>query len=433
MASITQKRQDAAKLYQELEGLQGKIESGEATEAQANDALQKVNEVKAIQAEIDRFEEVAALTAKGREIPRDVPLPADGPNAADREAKGRTVRTTPGEMFVTSQAYQEAKQMGGSGFSRYATIGNGFGRPVQLSGKAAADFIERKAAAALPVNGVDGIIPFSRDPELVRQEGEEILNLATVFNQLSTETDTVHYVSYIFEDRGAVVTGRGQTKPYLNFKSQPNTVPVVNLPVLSKITEQDLADSARLAGLINTEMALDIRQAKEFDLLWGPGGSGNTTGLFAAGIPEFDRAQSGDTLIDTIRRMRTNVRKRKVMATTLMITPEDWEDVELTKSSDDEHYIWAVITTPQGPRIWGLNVVEVDSLENAATGERRMVVANPTMGASIYTRSATQLAVGYVDDDFEKNLRTLRAEERYAFAVKRPFAFEYAVTAAEES
>ena len=36
-----------------------------------------------------------------------------------------------------------------------------------------------------------------------------------------------------------------------------------------------------------------------------------------------------------------------------------------------------------------------------------------------------RLAVGFVDDDFSRNLRTLRAEERLALAVKRAYAAEY--------
>jgi hypothetical protein len=41
-----------------------------------------------------------------------------------------------------------------------------------------------------------------------------------------------------------------------------------------------------------------------------------------------------------------------------------------------------------------------------------------------------RLAIGFVDDDFARNLRTLRAEERVALAVKRPWAFTYATTEA---
>ena len=153
-------------------------------------------------------------------------------------------------------------------------------------------------------------------------------------------------------------------------------------------------------------------------------------GLFAAanGIPEFDRAETGDTTIDTIRKMRTDLRKRRVTPSFVAIDPVDWEEVELTKGTDT-HYIWGLITDLRGPRIWSMRVVESDAMTNIETGERRILLGDGVRGATLYDRNQVQLAVGFVDDDFARNLRTLRAEERLALAVKRAFAFEYVVTA----
>jgi HK97 family phage major capsid protein len=78
-------------------------------------------------------------------------------------------------------------------------------------------------------------------------------------------------------------------------------------------------------------------------------------------------------------------------------------------------------------------VVESDAMTNAETNERRILVGDGVRGATIYDRTSIQLAVGFMDDDFGRNLRTLRAEERLALAVKRSFAFEYAITASPES
>lgn len=89
-----------------------------------------------------------------------------------------------------------------------------------------------------------------------------------------------------------------------------------------------------------------------------------------------------------------------------------------------------MITDLRGPRIWSLRVVESDAMTNETTGERRVLVGDGVRGATVYDRHDVRLAVGYVDDDFARNLRTLRAEERIALALKRDWAFEYSVTQA---
>jgi hypothetical protein len=111
----------------------------------------------------------------------------------------------------------------------------------------------------------------------------------------------------------------------------------------------------------------------------------------------------------------------------------DWESIELTKSDADEHYIWAIVTDARGPRIWSQRVIESDAMTNPDTGERRILMGDFIRGTTLYDRHDVRLAVGFVDDDFARNLRTLRAEERIALAVKRPFAFEWFQTGAPYS
>jgi HK97 family phage major capsid protein len=117
-----------------------------------------------------------------------------------------------------------------------------------------------------------------------------------------------------------------------------------------------------------------------------------------------------------------------VQPTFVAIDPVDWEEVELAKGTDT-HYLWGLISDLRGPRIWSLRVVESDAMTHLATEERRVLMGDGVRGATVYDRQQVQLAVGYVDDDFARNLRTLRGEERLALAIKRPWSFEYFVTA----
>jgi HK97 family phage major capsid protein len=47
------------------------------------------------------------------------------------------------------------------------------------------------------------------------------------------------------------------------------------------------------------------------------------------------------------------------------------------------------------------------------------------MAAVLYSRSGAVIEMGYVNDDFTKNLVTIRAEERLGLGVERPSAILY--------
>ena len=96
----------------------------------------------------------------------------------------------------------------------------------------------------------------------------------------------------------------------------------------------------------------------------------------------------------------------------------DWADIELTKTTDGA-YLFA---NPQGnvdSRMWGLPVVATPAM---TAGD--FLVGAFKMGATVYDRMAVEVLISTENvDDFEKNLATMRAEERVAIAVKRPQAF----------
>lgn len=432
-AHIRAMEKDLKSLLTELEQGQVEMAGGDITQERGEELEQKAMEAEELQDKINRYNKIAGVTKTLRQVDR-VTLPGESENIGRK-----TLYTTAGHLFVASPEFAAFKKNGGmTGFSGKVGVGtNRLGKKaIRLLGEAAVEF-EKKAfdPSQLPVLGTDAIIAVDRDPEIVRYEDPEILTIRDVLNVTPTTSDAVKYVRHTATTRAAASqASRGAAKNYLKVTFDSITVPVQTIAVLSKVTEQDVSDSPRLVSYINGEMSLDVRVEEERQLVWGDGTNGTLVGLFddSVGMPEFTRAEAGDTVIDTIRKMRTDLRKRRQNPTFVLIDPVDWEEVELTKGTDT-HYIWGLVTDLRGPRIWSLRVVESDAMTNLETDERRIVVGDGVRGATIYDREAIQLAVGFVNDDFERNLRTLRAEERIALAVKRPFAFEFAITEAPTS
>lgn len=428
-ANIRKMEADAKAIIVELQQGQTEMAAGPVSQERGEELEEKAKELQELQGNIKRYNNIAGIVRSATALER-VTLPGE-----EESISRKTLFTTPGHLFVMSDEYREVKGRRGSGiFSNPVNVGRRLGKKLRLTGEKALAF-EKKAfdAGDLSDLGTDAIISIERDPEIVRHEEPEILSIRDVLNTTTTGSDTIKYVKHTVTERAAATVAKAGLKPFLRIEFDTAQVNVETIAVLSKVTEQDVQDAPRLVSIINDEMTHDVKVQEERQIAWGSGVN-ELLGLFGAtsGISEFNRADVGDTLIDTIRRMRTDLRKVRVRPNFVAIDPIDWEEIELAKGTD-ERYIWGLIQTLRGPQIWSLTVVESDAMTNPETGERRVLMGDGKRGATIYDRDQIQLAVGFMDDDFGRNLRTLRAEERIAMAIKRPYAFEYTVTAEAES
>jgi HK97 family phage major capsid protein len=435
-ANLRQMQRDLDGLLRDLEVGEAEMKVGPITEARGKELEAKAHEAQALQDHIDRYNRISGVAQTGRELQtRTLP-------ATDEKKRPDVVRTTPGHLFVTSEAFQQWKGQDGAGWSAKVDVRSVRNGKVALYGDEAEKFKSRlqmqtKQYSDALLSDLYAAIWSQDDPEIVRYAEPEILTIRDVMNVVPCTSDSIRFVRHTATGRAAAAqqlrsgtTKTAALKNYLTVDVETETVNVCTIAVLSKVTEQDIEDAPRLIGIINGEMQLDVRVEEETELLYGTGVAGEINGLYNQGVEdvyEYGRAVAGETLIDAIRKVRTDLRKRRVVPNACCIDPLDWETVELEKGTD-ERYVWGLISDLRGPRIWSMRVVESDAMTNPDTGERRVLVGDWTRGATLYDRHDVRLAVGYVDDDFARNLRTLRAEERLALAVKRPWAFEYIVT-----
>jgi HK97 family phage major capsid protein len=209
------------------------------------------------------------------------------------------------------------------------------------------------------------------------------------------------------------------TKPESNITFTLENAPVVTLAHWIPVSRQVLDDAPQLQSYVNGRLMYGMKLIEEDQLLNGDGLTGNISGLLDSGnFTAYNRHVTGDTNIDTLRRAITQAALSEFTADAIVLNPEDWEEIELTKNTDDS-YIMANPVMLAGPTLWGKRVVATNSIAQGT-----FLCANFAMGAQLWDRMDAAVAISYEDgDNFKKNMATLLAEERIALTVFRPSAF----------
>ena len=180
-------------------------------------------------------------------------------------------------------------------------------------------------------------------------------------------------------------------------------------------------------------------------MCWGDGVGLNFLGFFndplvwACGQMDLvggTRIVAGDTIIDWVRKGITDVRVAGYQPNGVLMHPYDWETAYGLKATDNQ-YIWAIVTEGGVNRLWGVPVVQTEACQDftgAETEARNLLVGDFRRAATLWDRMQSAISVGYVDDQFRRNMRTILAELRAAWAITAPAGFrDYETQAAVES
>lgn len=235
-------------------------------------------------------------------------------------------------------------------------------------------------------------------------------------------TSSVDYAVQATRTNNAAPVAEAAAKPYSDYTWTSATVVVRVLAHMAKITRQAMDDAPRLVGEIDSELRYGLGFVEERQFLFGNNTGQNLHGIMPQAtpfaLPAGYQRKPGNTKIDVLRIAMLQNSVALYPATGIVLNEVDWADIETTKTTDGA-YLFA---NPQGsvsPRMWALPVVATPAM---TAGD--FLVGNFRIGATIYDRMAVEVLISTENvDDFEKNLASMRAEERVAIAVKRPAAF----------
>jgi HK97 family phage major capsid protein len=235
------------------------------------------------------------------------------------------------------------------------------------------------------------------------------------------ETISGNSLTYLIE--GAVegapaVTAEGAEKPQMHFADPtPETVSLAKIACRIKESDEYISDYPFLASAINGRLLYQlglVEQNKLVTDLTGTSGIQTDSSTWGA-------ATKAEELADLVFTAMMDVQEASGFAAdAIVMAPATWQTLRLGKDAEARYYGGGYFADGQGKQLWGLPVV----VTTAVTASQIIVGAFKACGSVVQKGGVSVEATNSNEDDFVKNLMTIRAEERLALAVRRPAGFK---------
>ena len=242
------------------------------------------------------------------------------------------------------------------------------------------------------------------------------------------DNQTISTAAYSYFVEGALGTGfgpvqEGDEKTKLTYEStEAVIVPLGKIAGYIKESDEYISDYPFLASAINGRLIYDlnhaIQQALLSMVLSNSGIQADTTSWVAA----TTATGLADLILDAMMDVQA-VSGRAADA--VVMNPADWYTLRIGKTQSGEYYGGGYYAEGRIATIWGLPCVVTADI---AAGT--ILVGAFRTGGTVLSKGGTSVAMSNSnEDDFIKNLVTIRAEERIGLALRVPSAFKKLVKA----
>lgn len=245
------------------------------------------------------------------------------------------------------------------------------------------------------------------------------LRVRDLIPTIPTTSNAWQFVRELVFTNAAAETAEGAAKPEATLTFEDVTVNIRTIAHFIKASNQILADAPALRAYIDNRLRYGVELREEQQIVAGNGTGQNISGMTASGNYTAFTPTSGDTAIDSINRAKYAIVGADYMPTGILLNPSNWGAIERLKTTDKAY----VVGDPFGnitPVMWGLPVVASNSMT-----ANKLLVADFNTSYEYAERQTTVIDIGYVNEDFTKNLVTIRAEKRGALATIRPASTRY--------
>lgn len=269
----------------------------------------------------------------------------------------------------------------------------------------------RSAGTSLvPGHRVEGIVtPYQRE-----------LRLRDVIGSARTTSASVEYPKETGFTNNARPVTEGTTKPKSELTFNMYSAPVRTIAHIFKISRQMLDDVPALAAYVGRRGTYGLQLAEENQILNGNGTGQNLNGILpqaSAYAPTWNSV--AEQSYDRINQAISQAEDAELPVDTIVLSKRDWRQMLGIKDGQERYISGQSPFGLQDPRLWNLPVVGTNAM---APGE--FLVGAFRDAATIFDRLDVEVLLSTEnEDDFVRNLCTVRVESRLALAVFRPESF----------
>ena len=342
---------------------------------------------------------------------------------------------TVGEEFVKSAAYAEYLKKGCHGTS------DGFELPgwamrnamdhIGQMPKSYAEGFSQKDAAGIGTDPTTFTVtpPYLYTPTFLPQiygplprrvsVRELMPNIPTATGSIEFTRET-GYLDNPFGSAAVVQESGASAQTGISFADEIAVVKLISHWVA--VTRQILTDVPRLQAYINYKLMLNMRWKEDGELLYGAGGKDHLSGFKNTSNVQAYAWSDGihtDTMADAIIKAMTKVSVVNMVATGIVMHPNDWTKIKTAKAATSGLYLYTDPATSGVDMLWGLPVAKT-----VAINEGEFLTGAFDMAAELHDRQQATIRISdNYTDYFIRNKMVLLAEERCELIVTRPEGF----------
>jgi HK97 family phage major capsid protein len=240
------------------------------------------------------------------------------------------------------------------------------------------------------------------------------LTIRNLLSVVQVSSGSVEYAKQTVRDLNAAPVAEAALKPQSDLGFQLETAPIRTIAHWMKASRQILDDAPQLRDQIDSELRYGLALVEEAQLLFGDGTGQNLQGMVPQATAFDDPlGLTAPNFIDKVGAAILQASLTDVAPDGIVVHPADWWRMRLTKDGEGRYILGDPMAVAQ-PVLFGLPVVATQA----------MTVNNFLVGSfgsqTLYDRWLARVEVGFVGDDFTRNLVTVLGEERVGFAAKRP-------------
>ena len=290
-----------------------------------------------------------------------------------------------------------------------------------------AEFLRRLGVGQGGMKALDGtagatLVPAFFDPR-IRDLPQRSLFVRSLIPVRQADGDKVHYIRQTVATQNAAPVAAGALKPTSVYTVERVEETVRTIAHVTEALDRALlSDFDSLVDFLDNQLRLGVLLAEESQIINGNGTAPNLRGILnTVGIQT--QAVGADPHADAVYKALGKVRGAFFEPDGIVLHPNDWQDIRLTKTADGE-YQTAPVTDDGVERLFGKPVIT-----SPVIAEGTGLVGAFAVGATVWDREEARVTFAEVglndsgEEMFTRNQLRWRAEERIAFGVERPNAF----------